>query len=165
MSVSSERGARAPREHETRRVGLRDRPCYVMVYPSPGLRCRQHARRGLLPEGKRWCSGCTRRVEAHEMRPPQALRRMSISTRRGGDRGPGRSPSPLDDRQDRHPHCLPMHRIDVWRMIVGERPYSLQPKSAATPFLLRITAYLEAGGTLRNARAMARIRPAHDQAL
>jgi integrase len=52
---------------------------------------------------------------------------------------------------------LPMHRIDVWRMIRRRAAdASFQAKIGCHTFRATgITAYLEAGGTLENAQAMA----------
>jgi integrase/recombinase XerD len=52
---------------------------------------------------------------------------------------------------------LPMHRIDVYRMIRRRAAdMSLQTKIGCHAFRATgITAYLEAGGTLENAQAMA----------
>jgi integrase len=52
---------------------------------------------------------------------------------------------------------LPMHRVDVWRMICRRAAdASFQAKIGCHTFRATgITAYLEAGGTLENAQAMA----------
>jgi integrase/recombinase XerD len=59
--------------------------------------------------------------------------------------------------------ALPMHRIDVWRMIRRHAEKAgIDADVCCHSFRATgITAYLEAGGTLENAQAMA----AHDEAL
>jgi integrase len=81
---------------------------------------------------------------------------MSISLRLGSART-ARPPLPLGDRQTGVLTGKPMNRVDAYRMVRRRTAEAgLKGKLGCHVFRATgITAYLEAGGTLENAQAMA----------
>ena len=143
-------------------VGLRDRALIgVMIYSlRPHRRRRRHEGRGLLPAGKRWWVRLHEKGgKRHEMPAHHKLEHfIDEYLAAAGIREDGKTPlfrsaigktGVLTDK--------PMNRIDAYRMI--------RRRTAEAGFKVKlgchvfratgITAYLEAGGTLENAQAMA----------
>ena len=143
-------------------VGLRDRALIgLMVYPLRARRRgRRHARRGLFANGKRWW------VRLNEKGGKgQKCRRITLSkpyldaymhaAAKFGAQG-----TPLFRSADWHTGALtelPMHRIDVWRMVRRRATAAgIDAEIGCHTFRATgLTAFLANGGTLENAQAMA----------
>ena len=119
-----------------------------------------HAVEDYYPEGKRWWVRLHEKGgKRHEMPAHHKLEAyLDEYLDAAGIRDEGkRSPLPLDDRQDRHAHRhadAPHRRLPHDPPARGRRGFRLKI-GCHTFRATGITAYLEAGGTLENAQAMA----------
>jgi site-specific recombinase XerD len=140
-------------------VGLRDRALIsVMTFAFARISAVVAMRvEDYYPKGKRWWVRLHEKGgKRHEMPAHHSLSRLLYRGGRHPRRRQG-SPLPLRRRSHRTLTDNPMNRVDAWRMI-QRRAAELGTRARIGCHTFRatgITAYLEAGGTLENAQAMA----------